>query len=151
MISTYPWWWLLAACAALPWIGPWRGPNRVQNALRSLLFLFLSAALAHPLLPREDAPPQHVLILDRSASVDPHARDAAAQRALQFASSGTRENQHLVLLGSLDDAHQQLFARAFQSVTVLQDNGPEGSSPVSAALGRANSLIPRTGTGTITR
>ncbi len=150
MMTLHPWWWILALCALLPWIGPWRGRDAGQNVLRSLLFIFLTAALTRPHLLRDDAAPQRILILDRSASVDPEASQEATGRALQFAKAGTRKNQHLVLFGSLNDEHQRLFSKEFGSVTVLQDSGPEGNSPLSAALARANSLIPRTSTGTIT-
>jgi len=150
MIMTYPWWGLLSVCALLPWLGPWRGHNRPQNVLRSLLFVCLAIALTQPLVPREDAAFQRVLILDRSSSVDPDARRQAATRASQFAAAGRRENQHLVLIGSVDDPQRRRYAGAFGSLTELQSNGPEGSSPLTAALTRASTLIPRTSIGSVT-
>jgi len=150
MITTYPWWWLLTVCAVLPWYGPWRGHNPLQNVLRSLLFLCLAAALTQPLVSRDDAAFQRVLILDRSRSVDGDTRRRATERASQFAGAGARENQHLVLIGSVDDVQQRRYDTEFGSVTSLQNSGPEGSSPLSAALARANALIPRTSTGSVT-
>ena len=150
MITTYPWWWLLTVCAVLPWYGPWRGHNPLQNVLRSLLFLCLAAALTQPLVFRDDAAFQRVLILDRSRSVDGDTRRRATERASQFAGAGARENQHLVLIGSVDDVQQRRYDTEFGSVTSLQISGPEGSSPLSAALARANALIPRTSTGSVT-
>ena len=73
MMTLHPWWWIVALCALLPWIGPWRGRDAGQNALRSQLFVFLAAPLTRPHLLRDDAAPQRILILDRSASVDPEA------------------------------------------------------------------------------
>lgn len=149
MITLNPAWWLLAVAAVLPWIGPVRGRNTVQNVLRSLLFVLLAAAMTRPQLVRNDAPAHRILILDRSDSVDPEASQQAIERAVDFAKDGIRRHQHLVVVGSLDEQEGVLNSK-FDSVTMLHRNGPEGSSPLSGALARANSLIPRTGTGSVT-
>ncbi len=148
MIVPHPEWWLLAVCAVLPWIGPWRGPDKVQNILRSLLFVLLATALTQPHLLRDDAPSQRVLILDRSASIDEEARQTATKYALQFADSGPRKTQHLVVIGGSDQ--EPSFSRKFSTVTVLPDNDQQGLSPLSAAITRASTLIPRTGSGSVT-
>lgn len=150
MIVSSPWWWLLAFGALLPWIGPWRGHDRVQNVLRSLLFIVLAAALSQPHLRRDDAPAQRVLVLDLSASVDLSAREQAIDHALQFANAGSQVHTHLVLVGANNDADIKPFKQAFATITSLSSDGPQGTTPLSAALSRANELIPRTGRGAVT-
>lgn len=149
MMIPHPEWWLLAVCALFPWLGPWRGGDTVQNILRSLLFILLAAALTRPYLYRDDAPPQRVLILDRSVSVDANARQIATEHVLQFANSGSPKNQHLVVIGGQDHRYDRELARAFGSVTMLPESNLHGHSPLSAALTRASTLIPRTGVGSV--
>ena len=145
-----PWWLLLALGAALPWVGPWRGSNRIQNVLRSLVFVFLAAAMARPHLLQENAPARRVLVLDASSSLSDEAASVVIDEAREFSSGGRKANTHLVLFGqNSEDARSQLAGR-FGEITVLGTDGPEGSSPISAALAHAATLVPRNGTGSVT-
>jgi len=150
MILSASWWWLLALGALMPWAGPWRGRDVVQNVLRSLLFVVLAVALSQPFLRRDDAPAERVLILDLSASVDLSARDSAIGHALRFADAGSRSHTHLVWVGADADAETGSIEDAFGTITRLASDGPQGATPLSAALARANELIPRTGRGVVT-
>ncbi len=150
MIILSPWWLLLAALALIPWIGPWRGVSGVQNTLRSLVFIILAVALSRPHLLPDDAPPQRVLIVDQTDSVDPAARQLSLRHATDFARRHGRPNSHLVLLGTLADDDRDAMTGEFGSVTVLSSSGPEGSTPLSAAISHAATLIPRTSRGSLT-
>jgi len=150
MIISASWWWLLAVCALLPWLGPWRGRDVVQNVLRSLLFIVLAAALSQPYLRRDDAPAQRVLILDLSGSVDRSVSTRAIDRAQRFANAGPRDDTHLVLIGPDTDVDIEPLKDSFGTVSRLSGEGPQGDTPLSAAFARANELIPRTGRGAVT-
>ncbi len=149
MITVSPWWWLLALFALLPWMGPWRGRDRVQNALRTILFIALAAALSRPLLVGDDAPPVDVLIVDQSESVALQAREESIRRAIEYAGLADRASSHIVVVGELSDEDARALERRFASLSVLSSRGPEGSSPLSAALTLAGTLIPRTSSGAV--
>ncbi|MDP6442494.1 MAG: VWA domain-containing protein [Pirellulaceae bacterium] len=150
MITTAPWWWALAACALLPWLGPWRGRDRLQNVLRSLLFVALSAALSQPFLRRDDAPATRVLILDQSESVSQSARNAALKQANRFGLAADRRHAHLVVFGKIDSAALDELKKAFATVTQVAGHRRSGDSPLADALTAAQTLIPRTGSGDVT-
>lgn len=149
MTTIAPWWWLLAALALMPWIGPWRGSDRLQNLLRSLVFLLLAAALARPYLLQDDAQPQHVLVLDLSESVDADARETALNRAIELASSSRQGDLHLVVIDQHEAGGARIPDTQFRSITRLSSAGLSGQSPLSVALSRAETLIPRLGRGSV--
>ncbi len=144
MILSSPWWCLLAVFALLPWVGPWRGNDRVQNVLRSLLFLMLALALTQPKFRSNDSQVDRVLILDRSASVVEEAHQSVGSLAGEFADSG---RTHLVAIGQ---PVQENEFDEFGSVTWIDDSPSQGSSPLSAALSHASSLITRGSGGSVT-
>ncbi len=149
MITLAPWWWLLAAAALLSWIGPWRGRNLPQNLLRSALFLSLAAGLSRPHLKRDDAPPQRVLIVDQSDSVDPSVGDHVLQQTVVFARQDSDSLNHLVAIGWADDETLAQWNENFDSVTLLGSSGPSGTTPLSAALAHAETRIGRTSRGSV--
>ncbi len=142
MIFSAPLWWLAAALALLPWIGPFRGSNRVQNMLRTVAFVLLAAALARPQVSTDNAPPEHVVVLDTSASVQNVDVDRALQRATTLAE---RERTHLVLVG--DTVLQD--ESSFRSVSRI-NRSDSASTDLVAALNRAVTLIPKTSAGSVT-
>lgn len=144
MILSSPWWCLLAVLALLPWVGPWRGNDRVQNTLRSLLFLMLALALTQPRFRSSDSQVDRVLILDRSASVVEQAHQSITSLAGEFADSG---RTHLVAIGQ--PVQEDEFS-GFGSVTWISDSPSQGSSPLSAALSHAASLITHGSGGSVT-
>ena len=151
MITLAPWWSLLALAGLLPWLGPWQGTNRIQNVLRSILFVLLAAALARPHLAGDSANPQHVMIVDRSDSVDSSMVDAACEQAVAVAERSEGADAHLIVVGSpLSGAIKDAADKAFESVTTLASEGPSGTSQLSAALTHANALIASTNHGSVT-
>ena len=148
MILLSPWWCLLILFALLPWIGPWRGSNLVQNVLRSLLFVFLGLALAQPRLTVDNQHIDRVLIVDRSSSVTADAKDTIAKQLSQFSkSSGNNVSDHLVMIG---DPLDGLDTSQFKSSSHVSTETSQGSSPLSAAITRAQSIIPNKGAGSLT-
>ena len=147
MILLSPWWCLLILFALLPWVGPWRGNNLIQNALRSLMFICLGLALAQPRLTVPNQQVDRVLIVDRSESVTADAKDAITKQLNNFAQSfDSKTNGHLVVIGqSLTDNN----LTQFKSVSHVSPESTQGSSPLSAAIARAQSLIPHKGAGSV--
>ena len=147
MILLSPWWCLLILFALLPWVGPWRGNNLIQNALRSLMFICLGLALAQPRLTVQNQQVDRVLIIDRSESVTANAKDSITKQLNKFAQSfDSQTNGHLVVIGQpLTDNN----ASQFKSVSHVSPESPQGSSPLSAAIARAQSLIPNKGAGSV--
>ncbi|MEM8669028.1 MAG: VWA domain-containing protein [Planctomycetota bacterium] len=151
---SFPWWLLLSILALLPWVGPWRGKDRVQNTLRSLMFLALAFALAQPRFRMNDSDVDRVLIVDRSESVTEDSRQQIDELSQSFTDAG---RCHLVLIGQSFDSkedepspYKQTEYRQFDSVTVIEDSANQGTSPLSAAISRAASLIPRGSGGSVT-
>ncbi len=149
MILSSPWWCWLSLLALLPWVGPWRGSDRVQSTLRSLVFVALAFALAQPRFPVDDHLVDRVLIVDFSESVEPQARQTVVELADSFADS---ERAHLVAIGKPTEASAvgEIQFKPYRSVTWIEPNPLQGSSPLSAALSRAASLIPIGSGGSVT-
>jgi Mg-chelatase subunit ChlD len=144
MIISSPWWCWLALLALLPWVGPWRGSDRLQNVLRSLLFIALAFALAQPRFVLDDTQVHRVLILDRSASVSDEAQQSVVNSIAGFTESG---QPHLVVVGT---PLEESATGPFRSVTNIEASPTQGTSPLSAAMARAASLIPRGSAGSVT-
>ncbi|MEO2017912.1 MAG: VWA domain-containing protein [Fuerstiella sp.] len=144
MIMSSPWWCGIAILALLPWIGPWRGSNRVQNVLRSMLFLALGLALAQPHFVVDDTQVYHVLIADYSDSVSEDARQSVTMKVRRFVDN---ERAHLVVIGA---PPAKSVIDGFEDATNIAASAGQGTSPLSAALSRAQSLIPRGSIGSIT-
>ena len=142
MIFSAPMWWLVAALALLPWVGPFRGSNRVQNVLRSIAFVLLAAALTRPQFSTDTAAPEHVVVLDASPSVRNADVDLAMLQAQKLAES---ERTHLVLVGDTVLQDQTSFA------SVSRISGSDSpSTDLVAALNRAATLIPSSSSGNVT-
>lgn len=148
MILLSPWWCLLILFALLPWIGPWRGSNLAQNALRSLLFICLGLALAQPRFAVDNQRVDRVLIVDRSPSVTADAKATITKQLNEFPeSSDSNVSDHLVMVGKpLTDVDTSQF----KSFSHVSPESTQGSSPLSAAITRAQSLIPSNGAGSLT-
>ena len=144
MIMSSPWWCSLAVLALLPWAGPLRGSNRVQNILRSILFLSLAIALAQPRFVVNERQVHHVLIADYSDSVSDGAQRSVTAQAQQFSK---HDHAHLIVFGKAPDPS---LSDSFETTTFIPADGGQGTSPLSAAFSRAQSLIPRGSAGSVT-
>ena len=148
MILLSPWWCLIVLFALLPWVGPWRGSNLVQNVLRSLVFIFLGLALAQPRMAIDNQRVDRVLIIDRSKSVTTDAKDAITNQLSKFSEAfDSKTCGHLVVIG---EPLANISASQFKSVSQLSSETAQGSSPLAAAIARAQSLIPNKGAGSVT-
>ena len=144
MILLHPFMLLLGLFAFVPWIGPWKGTNRLQNLIRSLVFVAIALAMAMPHLDVDQATPSKVLVLDRSASI---SEDAQKQSLRQVAEFRKLPDCHLVTFGAPLDAND---LSGFSSVTIIEDQPTRGQTPLSAAIARAQSLIPWGASGSVT-
>ena len=144
MMFSSPWLCWFALLALLPWFGPWRGPDKVQNTLRSLLFFVLALAVAQPRLILNDSEVDRVLIVDRSSSVSQQAQEDLQKRINDFTKVG---RAHLITIGTPIDA---VGLDRFWSVTSIVDSPTQGTSPLSAAISRAGTLIPLGAGGNVT-
>ncbi|MDA8967841.1 VWA domain-containing protein [bacterium] len=144
MILLHPFMLLFAVVALIPWIGPWKGGNNLQNVMRSLVFLAIAAAMAMPHMQVGQRNPCKILVLDRSSSI---TDDSKAQGLKQLAAFQRLPDSHLVTFGEpLDSAS----VSGFSSVTMIETHPSRGESPLSAAIARAQSLIPWGAFGSVT-
>ena len=144
VILLHPFMLLLGLFALVPWLGPWKGTNTLQNVMRSLVFLAISFAMSMPHLDVEQATPAKILVLDRSASISESAKKQSLIQVAEFQNSPDR---HLVTFGAPLDADEM---SGFSSVTIIEDQPTRGQTPLSAAIARAQSLIPWGASGSVT-
>ncbi|MAI74119.1 MAG: hypothetical protein CMM01_24910 [Rhodopirellula sp.] len=144
MIVLHPVMLSLALLALVPWIGPWKGGNTLQNIMRSLVFLAIAFAMAMPHLDVEQATPSKVLVLDRSASISKSAKMQAVRQVAEFQKS---PDCHLVMFGDPLGGDE---VSGFSSVTIIDEHPTRGKTPLSAAIARAQCLIPWGASGSVT-
>ncbi len=144
MILLHPFMLLLGLFALVPWVGPWKGTNTLQNIMRSLVFLAISFAMSMPHLDVEEATPARILVLDRSASISEAAKKQSLIQVAEFQKS---PDCHLVTFGAPLDSDD---VSGFSSVTSIGDQPTRGQTPLSAAIARAQALIPWGASGSVT-
>ena len=134
----------------LLWFLPRRVDNLVHGLLRSLIFAFVIAALAKPVLMAPGSTQQRVLIVDRSASLS-DAQRAGADAALAgfIDDAGARERLTLIELGGVspDDSPDDAGAPRGKRLSV---NRAGSESSLSAALATAAQQFPAGMSGRIT-
>lgn len=144
MILLHPFMLLLSLFAFVPWIGPWKGKNTLQNLIRSVIFLAVAVAMAMPQLDVEEVTPCKVLVLDRSGSISDAAKTQSLAQIAEFQKS---PDCHLVTFG---DPLASDDVSGFSSVSIIEDQTRRGTTPLSAAIARAQSLIPWGAPGSVT-
>ena len=126
---------LLALLVPIFWVGPWRARRAPHALLRSLTWLALALALAHPVWNRDSGQVHRVLVLDRSASLpgDPADELFGAQSATWPGGPWT-----LLEVGAQRDLPQELPRGVRHAL--LQDTG--GASDLDRALAWASAAVP---------
>ncbi|HBV63161.1 MAG TPA: hypothetical protein DEF45_09095 [Rhodopirellula sp.] len=135
---------LLGLFALVPWLGPWKGTHTLQNIMRSLVFLAISFAMSMPHLDVKEATPARILVLDRSASISEAAKKQSLIQVAEFQKS---PDCHLVTFGAPLDSDD---VSGFSSVTSIEVHRTRGQTPLSAAIARAQALIPWGASGSVT-
>lgn len=143
MILLHPFMLVFAVVALIPWVGPWKGGSSVQNVMRSLVFLAIAAAMAVPQMQVGQTKPCRVLVLDRSFSISDASKAQGLQQLAEFQRS---PDSHLVTFG---DPLEPALVSGFSSVTMIEAHPSRGESPLSAAIARAQSLIPWGASGSV--
>ncbi|MHC4993267.1 MAG: VWA domain-containing protein, partial [Planctomycetota bacterium] len=129
------------------WVGPLRTRQVAQGLCRSALVVLLAVGLARPVLVEADTAPTRVWVLDRSASTERTDADAAPvwlERSVAGSEAGT---DVLVRIG--EPIPDELVSR-FDRVVDLPEDGPEGATPLAAALVHAAVEIPGGSRGCVT-
>jgi hypothetical protein len=153
-----PYFLVLLFAIPLLWLWPKRTTRRVHAALRSIVFTALVIALARPVLLTTDTRTYHVLVLDRSASVGPAARqqqDRAVRRLLDTIAD--KDTTSVILVGGgspqSSEARSNTPTAAAEPLpgiaTTIQIDDTESSSPLSAGLAAAARQIPEGSRGVI--
>ena len=145
----------LALAALLPWVGPLRTADKRHAVLRSLAILLLVCALARPTQVSTDPLLQHVVILDRSASID-DGMDAAARLWLENAieahttESSVAASGPLTLIEIGGATRSELALEGLPAESVRRVRIPERFSSLGPALDAAARCIDRGATGAVT-